>query len=83
MEMVRKVGLNEMPKPLESSESSADVERLPGWIKVGAVAAASALVGGLAAAWWYRKTLAKLHQAGESTQNSKFRISAEPPDDEI
>jgi hypothetical protein len=34
-----------------------------GWLKVGAVAAASALAGGLAAAWYYRKTLARLQQA--------------------
>ena len=29
-------------------------------VKLGLVSVASALVGGLAAAWWYRKTLTKL-----------------------
>jgi hypothetical protein len=29
-------------------------------LKVGLISAASAIVGGLAAAWWYRKTLSKL-----------------------
>jgi hypothetical protein len=33
------------------------------WVKVASVAAASALAGGLAAAWFYRNTLAKLRQA--------------------
>ncbi|HVZ83438.1 MAG TPA: hypothetical protein VG893_07155 [Terracidiphilus sp.] len=32
---------------------------------MSAVAAASALVGGLAAAWYYRKTLARLQEAEE------------------
>jgi len=35
----------------------------PGWLKVGAVAAASAVLGGLAAAWFYRKTLSQLREA--------------------
>jgi hypothetical protein len=29
-------------------------------MKLGLVSAASAIVGGLAAAWWYRKTISKL-----------------------
>ena len=33
------------------------------WLKVGAVAAASAVLGGLAAAWFYRKTLSQLREA--------------------
>ena len=33
------------------------------WLKVGAVAAASAALGGLAAAWFYRKTLSRLREA--------------------
>ena len=34
-----------------------------GWLKMGSVAAASALLGGLAAAWFYRKTLSRLREA--------------------
>jgi hypothetical protein len=34
-----------------------------GWVKVGAIAAASAVLGGLAAAWFYRKTLSQLQEA--------------------
>lgn len=45
-----------------------------GWFKVGTVAAASALAGGLLAAWWYSKTLKKLRQAEEDSQNPHFGI---------
>jgi hypothetical protein len=46
-----------------------------GWLRIGLVAAASALAGGMAAAWWYRKTLNKLHESGENTKNTQFGIS--------
>ena len=42
--------------------------------KVGFVAVASALAGGLAAAWWYRKTLASLREAEEAAGDPHFRI---------
>jgi hypothetical protein len=67
--------------PLESSTSSGKPE-LPGWLRLGVVTAASALAGGLAAAWWYRKTLEKLRQEGEFTENPDFRISADRADRE-
>jgi hypothetical protein len=66
---------------LDSDHSSVDaapVEQPSGWIRVGAVAAASALLGGLAAAWWYRKTLKKLRESGESAENPEFGISDDP-----
>jgi hypothetical protein len=47
------------------------------WARVGLVAAASAMVGGLAAAWWYRKTLKSLRQAEEIEPNPQFGISTE------
>jgi hypothetical protein len=48
----------------ESSQNTPPAETRPsGWVRVGLVAAASALAGGLAAAWYYRKTLDRLHQA--------------------
>jgi hypothetical protein len=74
-----------MPTPLESSTSSAEKPSRPagsGWFKLAAVAAASAFAGGLAAAWWHRKTLAKLRQTGENASNPEFRIpSCDPPDE--
>ncbi len=47
---------------------------LPAWLKVGAIAAASALAGGLAAAWYYRKTLDSLREAESTGGNPEFRI---------
>ncbi len=47
------------------------------WLKIAFITAGSALAGGLAAAWWYRKTLAKLRETGETSQNSHFGISTE------
>ena len=61
---------------ISSSQQSSDT-RPSGWIKVGVIAAASALAGGLAAAWWYRKTLKALRQTGETTTNPHFGIPAD------
>lgn len=55
-----------MSSDLESASSKLpEKERpdMPKWIKVGVFAAASALAGGLAAAWYYRNTLTRLKQA--------------------
>jgi hypothetical protein len=45
-------------------------------VKVGLLAGASALAGGLAAAWWYRKTLSRLQEA-EASDNPQIGISSE------
>jgi hypothetical protein len=69
-----------MTNSLESSEPSAhDTEpaQSAGWLKVGVVAAGSALAGGLLAAWWYRRTLNKLRLAEENPQNPEFGIPPE------
>jgi membrane associated rhomboid family serine protease len=74
-----------MTNSLESSSSSkpqAEVGEPAGWFRVGIVAAASALAGGLLAAWWYRKTLKKLRQAEEDAQNPHFGIPEEDSADE-
>lgn len=63
--------------PLESAESTRILStpaKLPGWIKVGTIAAASALAGGLAAAWYYRKTLDTLRQAEPNGANPDLGI---------
>jgi hypothetical protein len=55
-----------------------------GWLKLGVLTAASALAGGLAAAWWYRKTLARLRETGETDQNPHFGIqSGDSPDENM
>ena len=51
-------------------------KKLPTWIKVGSVAAASAVAGGIAAAWFYRKALSRLQNAEAHAEDSNFRIPA-------
>jgi len=63
-----------------STSSTADPAP-PGWVKLGVVAVASVLAGGLAAAWWYRKTLIRLRQAEEKPINPHFGISEDDPAD--
>jgi flagellar basal body-associated protein FliL len=66
-----------MPSDLESVPFTPAPEPSEGksrWVKVGLVALTSALAGGLAAAWWYRKTLASLQEAEEADDNPHFRI---------
>ena len=41
-------------------EISNQTSRIPNVVRIGLISAASAVVGGLAAAWWYRRTLDKL-----------------------
>ena len=50
-------------------------------LKLGAVAAASAILGGVAAAWWYRKTIKTLHESGENGKNPHFGIGLQAPDE--
>jgi hypothetical protein len=52
------------------------------WLRIGTVAAASAVLGGLAAAWFYRKTLKKLQDAQHQIPNSEFgAIADDSPED--
>ena len=56
-------------------ESDVSAEQQPtesvrsGWLRMGTVAIASALIGGVAAAWYYRKTLARFQDAEEHTDD--------------
>jgi hypothetical protein len=73
-----------MASSLESENSpisNAAEPPPPGWLKLGVVAVASVLAGGLAAAWWYRKTLIGLRQAEEKPINPHFGISEDDPQD--
>jgi len=70
---------------LESESSSTpQAENPPSaeWLKLGVIAAASALAGGVAAAWWYRNTLKKLRQAEERPANPQYGISGDDPAEE-
>jgi len=66
-----------------AEKPATEAGKVPGWIKVGAIAGASALVGGLAAAWFYRKTLSRLRQAGQVPHDSNSGRNEERTDDEI
>ena len=46
-----------------------------GWLKMGTVAAASAVLGGLAAAWFYRKTLSRLREAENEIPETEARAT--------
>jgi hypothetical protein len=74
-----------MANSLESSEfpvSDVAAAQPADWLKVGVVAAGSALAGGLLAAWWYRRTLIKLRLAAEDSQHPDFGIPLENTADE-
>jgi hypothetical protein len=48
-----------------------------GWLKLAVLTAASAVAGGLATAWFYRKTLARLRETGENPPNPHFGMTGE------
>lgn len=75
-----------MTKSIESDDysSSEEVPAKPsGWLRVGIVAMASAVLGGMAAAWWYRKTLIRFRQEEEAALNPHFGISETDLPDEL
>ena len=80
---MRITGISRRSTLLDSDNSNLDgqAQGAPGlrssWIRVGAVAAISALAGGLAAAWFYRKTLRQMQ-----AEDSNFR-TVEILEDEI
>ena len=65
-----------------NSDGSRDIggaeAAAPRWLKLGVVAAASGILGGLAAAWYYRKTLAQLREDGASGGGNP--VSGNPDD---
>lgn len=68
-----------MASNLKSAEYEAEPREAleaSGWFRVGVWTAASALVGGLAVAWYYRKTLTRLRQA-ESLPSAESDINSE------
>lgn len=74
-----------MANVLESKhydESKEEDAHPSGWLKLGVIAAASVLAGGLAASWWYRKTLTTLRQAEENGSNPHYGNCGDDPADE-
>ena len=68
---------------ITSKEASAKSDASPSWMKFGLIAMASAVLGGMATAWWYRKTLIRLRQAEETTPNPQIGIWDDDSVDEI
>jgi flagellar basal body-associated protein FliL len=60
-----------------SSDSKQPEKEPSRWFRIALLTAASAAAGGLATAWFYRKTLTKLRENGENSQNPHFGIPAE------
>ena len=74
-----------MTSNLESATSEnrpTEASRPSGWLKVGIFAAASALAGGMAAAWYYRKTLTRLRQAENEAPAAEFGVAEDDLDEE-
>jgi hypothetical protein len=75
-----------MKSPSESSSSEPSSTKkdrqLPKWFKVSAIAAGSALAGGIAAAWFFRNTLETLRAAEEDPTNPDFRIPGSHRDED-
>jgi hypothetical protein len=74
-------------KSTTSSASKAKNAPRLGLLKMGVVAAATVLAGGLVATWWYRKTLKTLRQAEDrqsegSTSNPHYGIPEDDSTDE-
>ena len=84
--MAMEKALSDMATSLESNTSSAPetaVVEPPQRIRIGLMAVATVVLGGIGAAWWYRKTLIRLRQAGETGQNPHFGISNSDSPDEL
>jgi hypothetical protein len=77
-------GIETMTNSLESEDLSnpqTATGDMSSWLKVGVMAAATALAGGLAVAWWYRNTVKRLHQADEISTNTHFGMPGNEKDD--
>jgi hypothetical protein len=66
-----------------SSNSESRSAPQSGWAKLGLIAMASVVLGGMATAWWYRKTLIRLRQAEENSSNPQFGMTRDDPGDEL
>ena len=64
------------------SETRATNSPSSGWLRMGLIAATSAVAGGVAAAWWYRNTLKKLRQADEKPNHPQDGIPSDDLGDE-
>lgn len=75
--------MTNIPESSIYKKSSPSRAEPAGWAKLGLIAMASVVLGGMATAWWYRKTILRLRQAGENPANPQFGISESDSADEI
>lgn len=66
-----------------SEETKGQLSEPSTWMKFGLIAMASAVLGGMATAWWYRKILIRLRQAEEAGPNPQIGIWDDDSGDEI
>jgi hypothetical protein len=68
--------IEEQPRELKlvdsagGSRSEGAPKVSPNWLRVGVVAAGSAVLGGIAAVWFHRKTISRLREAGNENPES-------------
>ena len=78
--------IEERPRELKVVDSAGEVRSTtaqktsPNWLRVGAVAVGSAVLGGLAAAWFYRKTISRFREAGNELPESRITDGGSPED---
>lgn len=60
-----------LKQPANAADGNGRGVAPTGWLKLGAIAAASAVLGGLAAAWFYRNTLSQLREAEDKIPTSE------------
>jgi hypothetical protein len=73
---------NDAESDISTDREGSGKER-SGWLRFALLTAASAVAGGLATAWFYRKTLNKLRETGESAKNTDFGSAEEPTSSEL
>ena len=66
-------GAKIVPAPIASAD----------WLRVGTIAAASAVLGGLAAAWFYRKALRQLREAENHIPDSLSKPTADGTEEDF
>lgn len=71
------------PQPSAPGQEVPAGTRPSGWLKVGVIAAASAVAGGLAAAWFYKKTLTQLRQAANDGHNPEFKNAGQDSGEDL
>jgi hypothetical protein len=70
--------IEEQPRELKLVDSASGAlsevapKVSPNWLRVGVVAAGSAVLGGMAAAWFFRKTISRLREAGNEIPESRI-----------